>query len=127
MPELRSVPCACTADPRSCVTSYQRSLGTPHVSKWGGKFDFQYNEVLLLFFGVLSRIFSAKLSNSVEFLLRIYLEMMESIDPQVHWEMCLSFQVCYPAALLICSATFFLFFKIKVIYCRILLISLSVL
>lgn len=51
------------------------------MSKRGGKFDLQYKEVLLLFFGVLSRIFSAKLSNSVEFLLRIYLEMIEFIGP----------------------------------------------
>lgn len=83
------------------------------MSKWGGKFDFQYKEVLLLFFGVLSRIFSAKLSNSVEFLLRIYLEMMESIDPQVHWEMCLSLSRCatLQPCLYVQLLSFFFFFK----------------
>lgn len=63
------------------------------------------------FFGVLSRIFSAKLSNSVKFLLRIYLEMMEFLGPQVHWEMCL-FPGVLPCSLVyMFTVTFFPFFK----------------
>lgn len=61
------------------------------------------------FFGVLSRIFSAKLSNSVEFLLRIYLEMTEFIGPWYIGKR-VSFQVYYPAALFICSQLLSFFF-----------------
>lgn len=129
MSELWRVPCVHTADSRS---RFHRLPAFPwdslYVSKWGGNFDFQYKRVFVLFFWSFVWKYFQQNFTTLEFL--IYLEMMEFIGPQVHWEM-YPFQVYCPAALFICSqllSFFFLFFffLIKVIYCRILLISLSV-
>jgi hypothetical protein len=66
-----------------------------YISKSDGKFDFQHEIFLFVcFLEFCPEIFSAKLSNSVKFLLRSYLKMMELIGPQVHWEMYL-----FPAVL----------------------------
>lgn len=115
---------ACTPLTRDLFADYQRPRDSAYVSKWGGKFGLQCKS--FLFFRVLSGIIFSKTLQ----LSGVFIKNLLGNDG-IHWPIGTLGNVSLPS----CTAlqpclyvhSYLFFFLIKVIYCRILLISLSVL
>lgn len=109
MSELWSVPCVHTADSGICLPTTSVPLDSAYVSKWGGKFGFQYKS--FLFFRVLSEIIFSKTLQLSGVFIKNLLGNYEIRWPIGTWEMYLSGRTALQPCLYVHSHLFFFFFN----------------